>query len=88
MGQELAHCVSAFEAFYNVKHSGRKLRWIYSMGGAALQNCHNGTLLGAFQLKFRFTRLSTTEGTQAGMLTSSLLGFSDIGSSLAEDAAC
>lgn len=31
---EIMKCVDAFEAFYHAKHSGRKLRWIYNMGGA------------------------------------------------------
>merc|ERR1712012_413620 len=26
-------CIQAFESFYHSKHSGRKLRWIYNMGG-------------------------------------------------------
>jgi len=29
---EMAACIKAFEMFYNSKHSGRKLRWIYTMG--------------------------------------------------------
>lgn len=33
---EFTKCVDAFEAFYHSKHSGRKLRWIYNMGGAEL----------------------------------------------------
>lgn len=31
--EELQACITAFEAFYHSKHSGRKLRWIYNMGG-------------------------------------------------------
>mmetsp|Transcript_46572 Transcript_46572/g.104397 ORF Transcript_46572/g.104397 Transcript_46572/m.104397 type:complete len:759 (-) Transcript_46572:294-2570(-) len=31
--EELATCITAFETFYNSKHSGRRLRWMFSLGG-------------------------------------------------------
>merc|ERR1719424_1869141 len=31
---EMNVCIKAFESFYYSKHSGRKLRWLYNMGGA------------------------------------------------------
>mmetsp|Transcript_44914 Transcript_44914/g.124911 ORF Transcript_44914/g.124911 Transcript_44914/m.124911 type:complete len:754 (-) Transcript_44914:201-2462(-) len=31
--EEMLNCIQAFESFYHSKHSGRKLRWIYNMGG-------------------------------------------------------
>jgi cullin 3 len=31
---DFVKCTDAFEAFYHSKHTGRKLRWMYSMGGA------------------------------------------------------
>jgi len=34
--EEMRICSQAFEAFYHSKHSGRKLRWIYNMGGVEL----------------------------------------------------
>merc|ERR1719297_754597 len=34
--EEMRVCTQAFEAFYHSKHSGRKLRWIYNMGGVEL----------------------------------------------------
>jgi len=34
--KEMDVCVQAFESFYNSKHSGRKLKWIYNMGGVEL----------------------------------------------------
>lgn len=34
--EDLASCIQSFENFYNSRHSGRKLRWIYNMGGAEL----------------------------------------------------
>mmetsp|Transcript_9325 Transcript_9325/g.23197 ORF Transcript_9325/g.23197 Transcript_9325/m.23197 type:complete len:791 (-) Transcript_9325:254-2626(-) len=30
--EEMVQCIKGFEAFYESKHSGRKLRWIYNMG--------------------------------------------------------
>eukprot|EP00746_Dinoflagellata_sp_MGD_P067039 gnl/MRDRNA2_/MRDRNA2_27693_c0_seq1.p1 gnl/MRDRNA2_/MRDRNA2_27693_c0~~gnl/MRDRNA2_/MRDRNA2_27693_c0_seq1.p1 ORF type:complete len:782 (-),score=151.63 gnl/MRDRNA2_/MRDRNA2_27693_c0_seq1:146-2437(-) len=29
-------CIDAFEAFYHSKHTGRKLRWMYNMGGVEI----------------------------------------------------
>lgn len=37
--EEMLTCVQAFEAFYHSKHSGRKLRWIYNMGGVEMAAC-------------------------------------------------
>merc|ERR1719379_2007980 len=37
--EEMLTCVQAFEAFYHSKHSGRKLRWIYNMGGVEMTSC-------------------------------------------------
>lgn len=34
--EEMLACIQAFENFYHSKHSGRKLRWIYNMGGVEL----------------------------------------------------
>lgn len=34
--QELHLCIQAFESFYHSKHTGRKLRWIFNMGGVEL----------------------------------------------------
>ncbi|CAE7947237.1 CUL3A [Symbiodinium sp. KB8] len=36
---EMTTCITAYEAFYNSKHNGRKLRWIYNMGSVELK-CH------------------------------------------------
>lgn len=33
---EFMKCIDAFTAFYDSKHTGRKLRWMYNMGGAEL----------------------------------------------------
>merc|ERR1711920_4139 len=33
---EMVECIKAFETFYNSKHSGRKLKWMYSMGSVEL----------------------------------------------------
>lgn len=35
--EELVHCIQNFEQFYHSKHSGRKLLWIYNMGGVELK---------------------------------------------------
>uniref|UniRef100_A0A7S1WGP7 Cullin family profile domain-containing protein n=1 Tax=Alexandrium catenella TaxID=2925 RepID=A0A7S1WGP7_ALECA len=38
--EEMLGCIQAFESFYHSKHSGRKLRWVYNMGGVDLSaNC-------------------------------------------------
>ncbi|CAE7719990.1 CUL3A [Symbiodinium sp. CCMP2592] len=34
---EMTTCITAYEAFYNSKHNGRKLRWIYNMGSVELK---------------------------------------------------
>lgn len=34
--EEMLGCIQAFESFYHSKHSGRKLRWVYNMGGVDL----------------------------------------------------
>lgn len=34
--EEMMFCIQNFEQFYNSKHSGRKLRWIYNMGSVEL----------------------------------------------------
>mmetsp|Transcript_95352 Transcript_95352/g.269412 ORF Transcript_95352/g.269412 Transcript_95352/m.269412 type:complete len:754 (+) Transcript_95352:72-2333(+) len=34
--EEMLCCIQAFEAYYHSAHSGRKLRWIYNMGGVEL----------------------------------------------------
>mmetsp|Transcript_3091 Transcript_3091/g.7150 ORF Transcript_3091/g.7150 Transcript_3091/m.7150 type:complete len:760 (-) Transcript_3091:39-2318(-) len=34
---EMLKCCQAYETFYNVKHDGRKLRWLYSMGNVELK---------------------------------------------------
>jgi len=34
--EELSTCISAFETFYNSKHTGRRLRWLYSLGGVEM----------------------------------------------------
>merc|ERR1711948_148528 len=33
---EMVECIKAFEVFYNSKHSGRKLQWMYTMGSVEL----------------------------------------------------
>merc|ERR1712032_855118 len=33
---EMVSCFQAFEQFYNSKHTGRKLRWMYNMGNVEL----------------------------------------------------
>eukprot|EP00929_Paragymnodinium_shiwhaense_P058504 TRINITY_DN29292_c0_g1_i1.p1 TRINITY_DN29292_c0_g1~~TRINITY_DN29292_c0_g1_i1.p1 ORF type:complete len:776 (-),score=228.29 TRINITY_DN29292_c0_g1_i1:78-2297(-) len=33
---EMKTCIRAFEAFYNSKHTGRKLRWVYTRGNVEL----------------------------------------------------
>jgi len=34
--EEMLACTGAFETFYHSKHSGRKLRWMYNMGGVEI----------------------------------------------------
>jgi len=39
---EMNVCIKAFESFYYSKHSGRKLRWLYNMGGVEMNSlCFN-----------------------------------------------
>eukprot|EP00931_Biecheleriopsis_adriatica_P074977 TRINITY_DN48942_c0_g1_i1.p1 TRINITY_DN48942_c0_g1~~TRINITY_DN48942_c0_g1_i1.p1 ORF type:complete len:757 (+),score=200.80 TRINITY_DN48942_c0_g1_i1:70-2340(+) len=34
---EISRCIQAYETFYHSKHNGRKLRWMYNMGGVEVK---------------------------------------------------